>query len=223
MAFADHQYFIWFILWVTAALTAFYSFRLIMLVFFGEEKYKEAGIHPHEAYKFMLYAMSPLALLAMISGFFEHSFLHMVSNILPGHHPHLDDFTVFALIGVTTFAAVSGILVAVKKYSTGGFSKELENRFCYKLFKNQYYIPEIYNAVFIRTYTVLSTIAWKIDIYIVDAIVDLLGKMMLVSGKANSKTMHSGNLSKMLRLMVIGLLMMFVLAILFSLFGKGVI
>jgi NADH-quinone oxidoreductase subunit L len=219
MAIADHQFLIWFVLWLTAALTAFYSFRLIMLVFFGKEEYKQYGFHPHEAYKFMLVAMSPLAVLAVVSGFFEHAFFDMVSHVLPGHHPMMANMTVFALIGITTIAAVGGILVAVKKYSEGGFSKEWENRFCYKLFKNQYYIPQIYDVIFSRFYTELSKIAWKIDIYIVDSIVDFIGKIMLIGGEVNSEAMHTGNLSKMLRLMVIGLLIMFAIAILFSLFG----
>jgi NADH-quinone oxidoreductase subunit L len=219
MAFADHQFLIWFILWLTAALTAFYSFRLIMLVFFGKEEYKNYGIHPHEAYKFMLVAMTPLAVLAVISGFFEHSFFEMVKHVLPGHHPMMADITVFALIGITSIAAVGGILVAVKKYNDGGFSKKWEDKFCYKLLKNQYYIPQIYDVIFSRFYTEVSKLAWKIDIYIVDSIVDFIGKMMLVGGEVNSQAMHSGNLSKMLRLMVIGLLIMFALAVLFSLFG----
>jgi NADH-quinone oxidoreductase subunit L len=68
VAFGAHHYLLWTILWVTAGLTAFYSFRLIMYVFFGEERFKKFGYHPHETYTFVIAAMTPLAILAIIAG-----------------------------------------------------------------------------------------------------------------------------------------------------------
>jgi len=51
VAFGSGHEILWLILLITAGLTAFYSFRLIMLVFFGEERYKTffPKLHPHEA------------------------------------------------------------------------------------------------------------------------------------------------------------------------------
>ncbi|MDE6958626.1 MAG: NADH-quinone oxidoreductase subunit L, partial [Helicobacter apodemus] len=49
-AFGSGAYILWGMLLLGAFLTAFYSFRLIMLVFFGEKKHQE---HPHEAYPYM--------------------------------------------------------------------------------------------------------------------------------------------------------------------------
>jgi len=37
-AFAQNHYFLWIMLWIGAGMTAYYSFRLIMMVFFGEER-----------------------------------------------------------------------------------------------------------------------------------------------------------------------------------------
>ncbi len=45
-----------------------------MLVFFTPARHDE---HPHEASKIALLAMSPLMVLAIIAGFFEHSFLNI--------------------------------------------------------------------------------------------------------------------------------------------------
>ena len=215
-AFSTDHYVLWTVLWVTAGLTAFYSFRLVMLVFFGEERYKIFGFHPHEAYKYMLWAMAPLAVLAVIAGFFEHSFLHMVSYILPIEEYHVSTGTFWTLVAVTLGIAISGIAVAVYKYSKGGFSKSWEDTFIYKLLFNQYYIPKIYNDYICKPYAELSRIFWKdMDLKIVDATVDFIATSIYKSGMV-SRVVQSGNLSNMLRWMGVGLLILLLAAIFYS-------
>ncbi len=216
VAFDTHHYILWFMLWVGAGMTAFYSFRLIMLVFFGEERYKKYGFHPHEAHWYMLAAMAPLAILAIIAGFFEHSFEEFVTRLLPEFHFHTHGIAVVALIGLTTLIALSGIALAVYKYSRGGFSEKWKETFIYKLLYNQYYIPVIYEKIFTKPYAELSRIAWKeLDLRVVDATVDFIAGIIYQSGFAG-RVVQSGNLSKMLRWMVIGLLILLVLVVLYS-------
>ncbi len=218
VAFGTHNYILWAILLMTAVLTAFYSFRLIMLVFFGKESYKEhfPSLHPHEAYWYMLAAMAPLALLAMVSGFFEHSLAHMLQKAMVVFEPHVSKETFIALVAITTVAVVCSIAFTVYKYSKGGFSKELENGFFYKLFYNQYYIPEFYNRCLIVPYAKLSEFAWKkIDLKIIDFIVDAIALILYKSGE-KSRHIQSGNLSSMLRWMVFGLLTLIIFAALYS-------
>ena len=216
VAFDGHHYILWFMLWIGAGMTAFYSFRLIMLVFFGEERYKKYGFHPHEAHWYMLAAMAPLALLAIIAGFFEHSFEEFVTMLLPEYHFHTEGIVTVALIGLTTLIALSGILFAIYKYSKGGFSEKWKENFLYQLLYNQYYIPIIYEKVFTQPYKELSKIAWKeLDLRIVDATVDFIANVIYKSGFAG-RVVQSGNLSKMLRWMVIGLLILIVLVIIYS-------
>lgn len=218
VAFGTHHYILWATLLITAVLTAFYSFRLIMLVFFGKENYKEhfPSLHPHEAYWYMLAAMAPLAILAVIAGFFEHSLTTLLEKIMPILHPHMSTDTVMALIAVTTVAVVCSISFTVYKYNKGGFSKELENSFFYKLFYNQYYIPEFYNKFLVAPYTKLSEFAWKkIDLKIIDFVVDTIALVIYKSGE-RSRHIQSGNLSSMLRWMVFGLLILIIFAALYS-------
>ena len=94
-------------------MTAFYSFRLVMLVFTGKPRYKEIGAHPHEAKWYALAAMAPLAILAIISGFFEHGFFHFVTEHLPKFEPHVSAGTFIFLLVVTLGIAISGIVFAV--------------------------------------------------------------------------------------------------------------
>ena len=214
VAFSEHTYILWFMLWIGAGLTAFYSFRLVMLVFFGKKEYKRFGFHPHEVYAFVLWAMAPLGVLAVISGFFEHSFMHYVTEILPAYETHIEPhFLEYFLIAITMIMALSGILFAVYKYNKGGFSKKWEETWIYKLLINQYYIPQFYDTVICKPYAELSEIAWKkIDLKIVDATVDFIGKFLYVSGD-KARAMQSGNLSKMLRWMAIGLIVLLIAAI----------
>ena len=216
VAFDTHHYILWFMLWVGAGMTAFYSFRLIMLVFYGEERYKKYGFHPHEAHWYMLAAMAPLALLAIIAGFFEHQFEEFVTRLLPAFHFHTEGIATVALIGLTTLIALSGIVLAIYKYSHGGFSEAWKETFIYKLLYNQYYIPILYEKVIAKPYAELSQIAWKeLDLRVVDATVDFIAGIIYQSGFAG-RVVQSGNLSKMLRWMVIGLLILLVLVVLYS-------
>jgi len=216
VAFATDHYILWTVLWITAGLTAFYSFRLVMLVFFGEERYKLFGFHPHEAYRYMLWAMAPLAVLAVIAGFFEHSFMHFVSSVLPIKEYHILTSTFILLVVVTLGIAISGIAFAVYKYSKGGFSKNWENSIFYKILFNQYYIPKIYDDYICKPYAELSKICWKdMDLKIVDATVDFIATTIYKSGMV-SRVVQSGNLSNMLRWMGVGLLILLLAAIFYS-------
>lgn len=209
-AFVNQHIILWAILWVTAALTAFYSFRLIMLVFFGEKKHDE---HPHEAYKFMLYAMSPLALLAIVAGWFEHWFKGYATMLLPNNDRVVDGTTHMLLILLASIAAIGGVLYAIYKYNKGGFSKCWESSTMYKILFNQYYIPKIYDLFICKPYASLSKFAWKsIDLKIVDSTVDAIAKTLYYSG-SKLRPMQCGNLSKMLRWMTLGLLVLIVLGI----------
>lgn len=211
-AFGRGHLILWFVLWIAAGMTAFYSFRLIMIVFFGRQNHKE---HPHEAYRFVLWAMSPLALLAIISGFFSHGFHTYVSRVLPSEGGHVDTTTLATLIALASAIAIGGILLAIFKYKDADFNNQKEGGFFYKLLKNQYYIPAFYNKVFIKPYYVVSRIAWrKIDLKIIDAFVDFIATFVYRSGD-KARAMQSGNLSLMLRWMVAGLLLFLILAYLY--------
>jgi NADH-quinone oxidoreductase subunit L len=223
VAFAEDHYILWTTLWVTAGLTAFYSFRLIMLAFFGEkENYKDHGIHPHEAYNYMLIAMAPLAVLAVVAGLIGHyaDFQGFVN--IAGLHFHVEHATELALIAVTSLIALGGILVAFLVYRKGRISEKWEQNPLYKLLINQYYIPQLYDWAIAKPYYALSEIFWKkIDMKIVDASVDGIAKLFYKTG-AKTRGMQSGNLSTNLRWMVFGVLILLVAAIAPVLWNAGV-
>ncbi len=213
VAFNEGAYFLWFALFIGAGLTAFYSFRLVMLVFFGEKEYKKYGLHPHEAQPFVIYALMPLGLLAVIAGFFEHAFHGFVTKLLRNYEVHIAHGTEIVLIAATLGIALGGIAFAVFMYKRGGFPKSLEERACYKILSNQYFIPYAYERFIMRPFTALSHFLWtKIDMAIVDATVDMIAKFIYQSGQ-KARKMQSGNLSDMLRWMVLGIVVLLLLAI----------
>jgi len=216
VAFNEHTYGIWFVLWLTAGLTAFYSFRQVFLVFLGDERYHEIGAHPHEAKPYALWAMVPLAVLAVIFGFWKEEFMEFVTTFLPPYemseHTH---HMVWILTIITTAIALTGIIVAYVKYARGlkrNVEFEQKNPI-YKLLYNQYYIPLFYEKAIAKPYAELSEIAWKeIDMQVVDASVDGIAKAIEKTGDVSRKA-QNGNLSSYLKWMSAGLIFITIIAV----------
>ncbi len=219
VGFVEHHYVIYTVLLLTAGMTAFYSFRLVALIFHGEERYKVFGFHPHEAYKFVLIAMSPLAILAVIAGSFKSTYFDMVTKILPNTEYHIhSEVTEWTMIIGTQLFVILAIFFAYKKYiNFKGENKEFEKRLVYKVLINQYYIPYFYEEYITKSYRELSTVFWKkVDMKVVDATVDCIANGIYKAGE-NTRDMQNGNLSSMLRWMVAGTVILLSLAVAFGL------
>jgi NADH-quinone oxidoreductase subunit L len=219
VGFVEHHYVIYTVLLLTAGMTAFYSFRLVALIFHGEERYKVFGFHPHEAYKFVLIAMSPLAILAVIAGSFKSTYFDMVTKILPNTEYHIhSEVTEWTMIIGTQLFVILAIFFAYKKYiNFKGENKEFEKRLVYKVLINQYYIPYFYEEYITKPYRELSTVFWKkVDMKVVDATVDCIANGIYKAGE-NTRDMQNGNLSSMLRWMVAGTVILLSLAVAFGL------
>ena len=223
-AFNEHTYIIWFMLVLTAGMTAFYSFRQVFLSFHGEERYKTLGFHPHEMYKYVLIAMSPLALLAIITGWFTGNYKEFIYGGLPEYemseHTH---HIAWALGLLVVTVALTGIAIAYFKYARTGAkawkrNEKLENSFIYKLLQNQYYVPIAYEKFITKPYYALSEKSWKVDMSVVDATVDGVAKLIYKSGD-ESRKMQTGNLSNYLNWMAVGAVLLLVIAALSAMLG----
>lgn len=205
VAFIDGGVFLWLILLITAFLTAFYSFRLLMLVFFVP---KNHYLHPHEASKIMLFSMIPLGILAIISGFIEGKFHHYLDKFyLPKTEIFIEQNILVILIAIAILVALSGILFAIIVYRKN-YKILSQNSCIYKLLFNQYYIPKIYDIFIIKPYKAISACLWKeIDLKIIDFIVDFIAKSFIRSG-TKARKMQSGNLNHSLIFMVCGIFIM---------------
>ncbi len=222
VSFVEHHYILYTVLLLTAGLTAFYSFRLVALIFHGDDRHTENGVHPHEAYNFMLYAMLPLAILAVVAGMiFKTPYYEMVTQVLPAVEYHIHNHTTFWIMTIgTQLFVIASIVYAYKKYAKAvKVDKKVESGLLYQLLYNQYFIPQFYEEYFTKTYRELSEMMWKLDMKVVDATVDGVANVFHGTGKATHE-MQNGNLSTMLRWMVIGTVVLLALAAAFT-FGQS--
>jgi NADH-quinone oxidoreductase subunit L len=164
--------------------------------------------------------MSPLAVLAVITGWFMGTYKAFIYNIgesvqyeMSEHTHHLATYLGLIVI----FVAVSGIAYAYYKYARTGEnawkrSEKVENGVLYKLLINQYYVPKIYEEMITKPYAMLSEKFWThVDLKIVDATVDNIAKFFYASGD-NARGMQTGNLSNYLNWMAVGGVLLLIVA-----------
>ncbi|WP_199763876.1 NADH-quinone oxidoreductase subunit L [Helicobacter bizzozeronii] len=211
VAFGSAHHGLFLALLIGALFTAFYSFRLLMLVFFAPKVHSIE--HPHEAPNFMLGAMLPLVILAIMAGFFEHSFFNFVSQAISV--PSFLDYypSKGLLVGLSLVLVSATIIYAFKKYQKGIICKGKGHGFFYNLLYNQYYIPKLY-ACLARGFLRFCLFLWrKVEVRLLDQFIDALVKIPAFVGTL-LRPMQSGNLSAALRWMALGVLVLLVCALL---------
>jgi len=124
----------------------------------------------------------------------------------------LSSGVILRLVIITLVCVIASTLFAIFAYKKEIFKPSIEESKIYKLLKNQYYIPQFYERVFIRGYEKISEICFKADKKVIDNSVDAIAKGLVKLG-SNADKMQSGNLSLMLRLMVGGFIALLVLAV----------
>ena len=188
----------WLIALGTAFMTSFYMFRLYYMTFYGEPRMPpETVAHVHESPPSMRVPLILLAVLSMMGGFIgvppEGGMLHHVLEpvfhealaLSGGHHA-------FALIDVLLMVvslavALAGWWMAYRFYVQ---HPELPAQWAerwrsyYELLVNNYYVDEGYAAVFIKPVYTFSRVLWRwVDDFVIDGIVNLVGKMVAFIGE----------------------------------------
>lgn len=217
-AFANNAYILWAVLWITAGFTAFYSFRLIMYVFFGKENWSHDEYHPHESQWYVIAAMTPLAILAVIAGFFGGAFKDFILQLLPAANI-TEGSTHYILMGLAVIMSLSAIAYAYSKFmkDEAYLSEKFKNRLCFKVLANQYFMNHFWDKAICIPYKKISNFSFKeIDLKIIDAIVDGIAKMVYLGG-VEGRHIQTGNLSKALKLMALGIFILLTLLIAFGL------
>jgi len=175
-----------FYLGITAAfLTAFYSFRLIFMVFHGETNADEKTFnHAHESPKNMLIPLFILAAGSIFAGYIGYSILNMVSvdnnffdnaifvadankNLLEEIH-HTPAFIKYLPIMVGVFAFILSYFIYISRpYLPQRIAGKL--KYLYNISSNKWYFDEIYHNIFTKPIKRLGLFLWKsIDNKIID-------------------------------------------------------
>ena len=178
-----------------AAMTAFYMFRLVVLIFEGERRFDHHRVHPHEAPKTMTIPLIILAVLSVVGGFVGIPHASVIENWLePVFSPaqykllageHTGGLIEYLLMFVSVAIAASGIYVARWIYlQRTEIAVSLINRYprIYRTLLNKYYIDEIYDAVIVDpTVKISHDILYKaMDVTMIDGSVN--GSAKIING-----------------------------------------
>lgn len=118
--------FFWILGMCAAFMTSFYMFRLLFMTFYGQERFDEHHVHPHESPSVMLTPLKILAVLSLIGGFIIgippenglfHKFLGNAFHHWVEHHPHAFHIwpDLFLMI-LSTIVALAGFFTAYSMY-----------------------------------------------------------------------------------------------------------
>lgn len=157
---------------LTAFLTAFYMWRLIFLVFFGEENPQN---HPKESPLVMTLPLVVLAGFSAVAGLIGTPWAPWWGEWIFFGHAHHGEPNYVVMIG-STVLAVLGIYLAYRLYCADRqkvIVKELTERYrpIYTLLYNKYYIDEIYMWLNHTLVDGAAKVFYLFDIYVVDGII----------------------------------------------------
>jgi NADH-quinone oxidoreductase subunit L len=184
---------------VTAALTAFYMFRLWYLAFLGDSRAEEHP-HPHPTPVSMLAPLVILALLSIAGGWIGIE--RFAAYLAPATGPRLADAgssqleLILSIVAVAV--AVLGWFVAhlfYKQGSTRPAELAAAAPGSYKLLVHKYYVDEFYGATIVKPLLAISTyvLGWVVDKAILGGAALLLGGVATFAG-ALLQRWQSGNL-----------------------------
>jgi NADH-quinone oxidoreductase subunit L len=204
---------------IAAFLTAFYSWRLLILTFHGEPRADHHTMeHVHESPLVMLVPLLLLAVGAVLTGYLfygffvgehEHAFWH--GSIVNAAHNHVlhDMHEVPAWVPLApTVVAVLGIALAYVMYMVApGLPARLAAAApaVYRFLLNKWYFDELYDAIFVRPAIRLARLFWQVgDVRIIDGMPN--GAADLAAGAARGAVrIQTGRVANYAFAMIIGL------------------
>ncbi len=179
------------LLLITAALTAYYTFRMFFLCFHGPRRLPpEAGVHPHDAPPVMTRPLWVLALGAVFTGYLGvqvgtgGKFLGLFTPHFV-FHEYLGQSTLGAaqkaaggvwLMYVSAAVALGGIALAWARYGRAPV-EDPDARLLgglWRVWHHKYWVDELYDGVFVRPLRGLGHAFFGTDRYGVDGIVWLI-------------------------------------------------
>ena len=157
---------------LTAGLTAFYSFRLVFVTFWGESRVDpHHADHVHEQSSVVTVPLLVLAVLSIVTGYL--GIPEFLQPAFPGsegagHH----GAAATGIMLVATLAGVLGIAAAYVLYvKSPDLPERLMNQWhaLYRGSLNKWYVDEAYDKAFVNPTFVLAERMWKrVDVAIID-------------------------------------------------------
>lgn len=225
----EHSPLMFGLLALTSLITAVYMFRLYFLVFHGEFRGSaQQKEHLHESPPSMTVPLIILAVLSTVGGFmgmpeifadrhYFADFIRPVTGILPGSHhvSHAFEWGLIISFTILLIAIIFALYTYYVKKRNLPESSEAELSGFSRLLAGKYYIDELYNAVITRPLDRLSALSYKyIETGLIDGIVNGTGRTLNYASGAIRKV-QNGHIGAYLFLMVAGVIILFVLTLMF--------
>ena len=176
---------LWAIGGVTALLTAYYMTRQVILVFYGEKRFDEEHVHPHESPWTMTTPLVVLAVLSAVAGLLNLPFkgwLFLDDWLEPVFGPHheaaVSSSGKLALAATAGAAALIGILVARALWLRRADRPELEPT----VLKRAWGIDALYATLFGTGGGLVAAGSAAFDKQVIDGAVNGSGNLVRVSG-----------------------------------------
>jgi NADH-quinone oxidoreductase subunit L len=205
-AYSSHHghWMLWTVATLVAGLTAFYMFRQVFMVFFGECRADhDTQHHLHESPPSMTMPLWILAVGSIVVGYFgvphslggflgiPHVFNDWLAPVMGAHgvenegHPAGGELALeLGLMAISVTVAFCGIGLAYLMYYRRSLKpdtfSELAGGAPYRVLLNKYYVDELYDLVFVRGMLVVANAAAWFDRTIIDGIVN--GAAVVVRG-----------------------------------------
>ncbi|WP_017726013.1 NADH-quinone oxidoreductase subunit L [Halalkalibacterium ligniniphilum] len=208
---ADGRFVLFGLALLTSILTAFYMFRLFYLVFMGSPRHKITEVH--EAPAVMKGPMVVLAILAVISGFVHtHWFGTFFGDWFSGAQ-WIGVESVSAPIWVMIVAsacALMGIGLAYQRYGKEPQKETKGEGLIQALLQQGFYIDALYQRTVVFFTTVVSYLAYYLEIYVVQVVEQMVTGTINALGKTGAK-LQNGHVQTYSLTAFLGIVVLFVL------------
>ena len=213
---------------LAAFLTAFYSWRLLILTFHGKPRADHHTMeHVHESPWVMLAPLCLLAVGAIFAGYAFHEQLlgadwkeywGAAIQIAPTNHV-LHDMeevpswvslapTVVGLVGIALSYVCYMFIPSIPAAFTGMFGG------LYRFVLNKWYFDELYDAIFVRPCMALARQLWVVDAKVIDGMPNGVASLA-TSGSGRMVKLQTGSIANYAFTMLIGLVVLVGIYLLF--------
>jgi len=201
-AFMANRKVIWALLLLGAFMTAFYTFRLLFLTFFGGPRMsKEVAHHVHESPRVMTVPLMVLAVLTVVAGWAvgvpsDHGtrFARLLSGVFPLEEVHHSGIAAYLLLVLSVVVVAAGIMLAWYLYMATPVRPDTIGRAktsIHALFLNAWYVDWLYDRTFVRPLLALYTMLARFDLGVIDGLVNLTGRLV-VACSAGARRVQTG-------------------------------
>lgn len=223
----EHNKLLWIIGVLGAMLTAFYMFRMMFLIFWGDFRgTEEQKHHLHESPASMTIPLIILAVLSVVGGFIGvpeilgggHWLSHYLAPVFEGSGSRLaelslDHATEWMLMAVSVGGVIVAIVYAYIKYIKNSHVPVMDSESRSALAKvsyHKFYFDEFYNAIIQKPLDWLSGFFFRVvDKAGIDGIVNGFGKGSIEASKG-LRLLQTGNVGFYIFAMVIGVVVLLV-------------